>query len=253
MNLAELSMRFRTVVVTVVVMITAWGVVTFNNMPRREDPQFTIRTCVVQTRWTGAPAVKVEELITDKLEEELDSIEEVDFLNSETTNGQSVIYVNLDDNVPPREIKQVWDKVRAKVDLVQMPDASVRPVVNDEFGDTTVLLLGVYQTPLENESQIRPEHRYSPRDLEVFADQVRDAIRLLPDVAKVNKYGVQDEAIYIETDLANWSQLRLTSSRLRQIIEARNIVSPGGSLDTESGKFTSNRVASLMRSTKSRR
>lgn len=237
MNLAELSMRFRTVIVTFAALMTIWGIVTFTTMPRREDPEFTIRTCVVQTRWAGAPAIKVEELITDKLEEELDSIEEVDYLNSETTNGQSVIYVNLDDNVPTQEIKQVWDKVRAKVDLVEMPEPSVRPVVNDEFGDTTVLLLGVYQTPLEGEAEVRSEYRYSPRDLEVFADQVRDAIRLLPGVAKVNKYGVQEEAIYLETDLANWSQIRLTSSRLRQLIEARNIVSPGGSLDTESGKF----------------
>ncbi|MEO1524340.1 MAG: efflux RND transporter permease subunit [Planctomycetota bacterium] len=237
MNLAELSMCFRTVVVTLVTLMTVWGIVTFSTMPRREDPQFTIRTCVVQTRWAGAQAIKLEELITDKLEEELDSIEEVDYLNSETTNGQSVIYVNLDDNVPTNEIKQVWDKVRAKVDLVEMPDPSARPIVNDEFGDTTVLLLGVYQTPLENEPEVRPEHAYSPRDLEIIADKVRDAIRLLPGIAKVNKYGVQDEAIYLETDLANWSQLRLTTSRLRQLIEARNIVSPGGSLDTENGKF----------------
>ena len=237
MNLAELSMRFRTVIVTFAALMTVWGIVTFATMPRREDPEFTIRTCVVQTRWVGAPAIKVEELITDKLEEELDSIEEVDYLNSETTNGQSVIYVNLDDNVPTQEIKQVWDKVRAKVDLVEMPEPSVRPVVNDEFGDTTVLLLGIYQTPLEGEAEVRSEYRYSPRELEVFSDQVRDAIRLLPGVAKVNKYGVQDEAIYLQTDLANWSQIRLTSSRLRQLIEARNIVSPGGSLDTKSGKF----------------
>ena len=129
MNLADLSMRYRTVIVTLVILMTAWGIVTFNTMPRREDPQFTIRTCVVQTQWAGAPAIKVEELITDKLEEELDSIEEVDYLNSETTNGQSVIYVNLDDNVATSEIKQVWDKVRAKVDLTEMPDPSVRPVV----------------------------------------------------------------------------------------------------------------------------
>ncbi|MEL6107934.1 MAG: efflux RND transporter permease subunit [Planctomycetota bacterium] len=237
MNLAELSMRYRTVVVTFAALMTTWGIITFTTMPRREDPQFTIRTCVVQTRWAGAPAIKVEELITDKLEEELDSIEEVDYLNSETTNGQSVIYVNLDDNVATQEIKQVWDKVRAKVNLVEMPDPSVRPIVDDEFGDTTVLLLGIYQTPLEGEAKVRDEHRYSARELEIFSDQVRDAIRLLPGVAKVNKYGVQEEAIYLETDLANWSQIRLTSSRLRQLIEARNIVSPGGSLDTESGKF----------------
>ena len=257
MNLSAISMRYRPVVLTLVGLMTAWGTITFFTMPRREDPEFTIRTCVVATRWPGAPAIKVEELITDKLEETLDSLEEVDFLQSETINGQSTIHVNLTDDVPVRDIQNVWDKVRAKVDLVPMPASNVRPIVNDEFGDTTILLLGIYQTPLDNLTRdanggeplaevpfatdgyerIEVEHRYSPRQLEVYADKVRDAIRLLPGVAKVEKYGVQDEAIYIETDLGTWSQIDLTTGALRQLVESRNIVSPGGSIDTGDGKF----------------
>ncbi len=250
MNLANLSMRFRPVVLTLVGLMTAWGVVTFFTMPRREDPKFTIRTCVVSTRWPGAPSSKVEELITDQLEETLDSLEEVDYLISDTINGQSVIFVNLTDDVPVADIQNVWDKVRAKVDLVPMPAPNVRPVVNDEFGDTTILLLGVYQTPLEESTsdgaepfstdgyeQIESEHHYTPRELEVLADQVRDAIRLLPGVAKVEKYGVQDEAIYIETDLGTWSQIAMTTEELRNLVASRNIISPGGSIDTGDGKF----------------
>ena len=256
MSLSEVSMRYRPVVLTLVGLMTAWGTITFFSMPRREDPEFTIRTCVVATDWPGAPAIKVEELITDKLEETLDSLEEVDYLNSETINGQSTIYVNLTDDVPIRDIQNVWDKVRAKVDLVQMPAANVRPVVNDEFGDTTILLLGIYQTPIDEEAQtetgepnrdadfpndgydrIEADHHYSPRELEIYADRVRDAIRLLPGVAKVEKYGVQDEAIYIETGLGTWSQIELTTDTLRRLVESRNIVSPGGSIDTQNGKF----------------
>ncbi|MEM1227996.1 MAG: efflux RND transporter permease subunit [Planctomycetota bacterium] len=237
MNLSAWAMNRRPIIYTMVGLLTAWGVYTFFTMPRREDPEFTIRTCVVSTRWEGTPTVKVEELITDKLEEELDTIDEVDYLNSETTTGQSVIYVNLDDNVAPEDIQQVWDKVRAKVNVVEMPAQDVRPIVDDEFGDTTVLLLGIYQTPLEDETEVRPENRYSPRQLEIYADNVRDAIRLLPGVAKVDKYGVQDEAIYVETELGNWSQISLTSSRLQQLVAARNIVSAGGSIDTDAGKF----------------
>ena len=237
MNLSSLSMRYRPVVLTIIGLLTVWGTITFFTMPRREDPEFTIRTCVVSTRWTGAPTVKVEELVTDKLEETLASIEEVEFLNSTTTNGQSIIYVNLEDRVPVSDIQNVWDKVRAKVSLVQMPDQNVRPVVNDEFGDTTILLLGIYQTPLEGRDAVDEQHRYSPRRLEIYADQVRDALRLLPGVAKVEKYGVQDEAIYIETDLGTWSQLGLTTTSLRQLVASRNIVSPGGSIETDEGKF----------------
>lgn len=237
MNLSALAMKYRTIVITLVGLLTAWGVVTFLTMPRREDPEFTIRTCVVQTRWPGAPAIKVEELITDKIEETLDSLEELDYLNSETINGQSVIYVNLADDVPPADIQNVWDKVRAKVDLVEMPDSDIRPVVNDEFGDTSVLLLGIYQTPLEGNEFIDPNHRYSARELEILTDQVRDAIRLLPGVAKVEKHGVQEEAIFIETDLGTWSQLELTTGVLRTLVQDRNIVTSGGSIDTRQGKF----------------
>lgn len=237
MSLSEFAVNRRPIVYTFVGLLTAWGIYTFFTMPRREDPEFTIRTCVVSTRWPGTPTIKVEQLITDKLEEELDTIDEVDYLNSETTTGQSVIYVNLDDNVLPENIQQVWDKVRAKVSLVQMPADGIRPIVNDEFGDTTVLLLGVYQSPVGDQSTIDPANRYSPRDLEIYADQVRDAIRLLPGVAKVDKYGVQDEAIYVETGLGNWSQIDLTSSRLKDLIASRNIVAAGGTIDTKAGKF----------------
>ncbi|APZ93584.1 efflux RND transporter permease subunit [Fuerstiella marisgermanici] len=237
MNLAALAMRYRPVVLTFVVLMVGWGAFTFATMPRREDPEFTIRTCVVTTQWTGAPTVKVEELITDKLEESLDGIEEVDHLRSTTTNGLSVIYVDLDDRIPPGDIQNVWDKVRAKVDLVKMPTDNIHPIVNDEFGDTAVLLLGIHQTPLAGDDAIEDAHRYSPRDLELFADRVRDKIRLLDGVAKVEKHGVNDEAIYIETDLGTWSQVGLTSEALKHLVDARNIVSPGGSIDTENGKF----------------
>ena len=237
MNLAAWSMKYRPVVLTLVGMFTIWGLVTFFTMPRREDPEFTIRTCIVSTQWPGAPAIKVEELITDKIEETLDGLEEVKELRSTTINGLSTINVDLEDDVPVQDIQNVWDKVRAKVDLVEMPTDRVNPVVNDDFGDTSVLVLAVYQKPLEGESDVRKEVRYSPRELEIYADQIRDVIRLVPNVAKVEKFGVNDEAIYIETDLGTWSQINLTSGSLKQLIESRNIVSSGGSIDTEAGKF----------------
>tara|TARA_R110002049_G_scaffold46487_1_gene135125 strand:+ start:69199 stop:72540 length:3342 start_codon:yes stop_codon:yes gene_type:complete len=237
MNLAAVAMRYRPVVLTAVVLATIWGAVTFFTMPRREDPEFTIRTCVVSTQWPGAPTVKVEELITDKLEEALDGIEEVERIRSTSINGLSTIYVDVEDRVTAGDIQNVWDKVRAKVEQAQMPNDDIRPLVNDDFGDTAILVLGVYQTPMPGQSKIDPKVAYSPRQLEIYADQVRDSIRLLPGVAKATKYGVNEEAIYIETDLGTWSQIELTTGSLRQLVESRNIVSPGGNIDTDEGRF----------------
>ena len=238
MNLSSWSIRYRPIVLTLVALLMAWGTVAFLTMPRREDPEFTIRECAVTTSWPGVPAQRVEELITDKLEEVLDGIEEVDLLRSTTITGQSTIMVEIDDKLPPADIQNVWDKVRARVDQVQMPESTIRPVVNDEFGDTAILLLAVYQSPSHDRSQVREQDKYDLRELEVFADVVRDAVRLLPGVAKVDKYGVRNEAIFIETDLGTWSQLGITTSQLRELVSGRNIVQPGGKIETAAGRFS---------------
>jgi multidrug efflux pump subunit AcrB len=236
-SLPDFAIRHRTIVITIVILLVIWGVFSFLTMPRREDPEFTIMTCVVTTRWDGASAEKVEQLVTDPLEEVLDGIEEVDVLRSTSTNGQSTIYVDLDESLSPSVVDQVWDKVRARVKNVEMPESHIVPIVNDEFGDTSVILFAVYQQPLPGHAEVDPQHAYSPRELDVFSDRVRDALRLLPGVAKVQRFGVQEEAIYLETDAGAWSQLNLTSPQLRFLAASRNIIESGGTIDTADGRF----------------
>ncbi|CAK8987720.1 Nodulation protein NolG [Durusdinium trenchii] len=230
-------MRYRTTVLTCVILLVVFGTVRFFTMPRREDPEFTIMTCVVTTSWPGASAMKVEELITDPIEEVLDGIEEVDVLRSTSTNGQSTIYVDLDDSLSPSLVDNVWDKVRARVAQVEMPEPGITPNVQDDFGDTSVIVFSVSQVPLPGAEAIDPQHEYTHRELDVYSDRVRDALRLLPGVAKVERHGVRQEAIYIETDIGSWSVLGLTSSQLSDLASARNIIAPGGIIDTDEGRF----------------
>ncbi len=240
MSLPALAVKYQPIVTSLVLLAMATGAITYVTIPRREDPEFTIRVCVVSTAWPGAPAETVEELITDKIEQKLISIEEVELTRSTTQTGQSTVFVELEDSVPPHAIQGVWDKVRARVDLVPMPADNVRPIVNDEFGDTAVLLLAVHQTPTHGRDEIREQDRYSARQLEIFAEDVQDALRLLPGVAKVDMFGERQEAIYIETDLNNWSQIALTTAQLETLASQRNIIQAGGELDTQSGHYAVN-------------
>ena len=110
MSLAELSMRYRPVVLTLVSLLTIWGCVTFFTMPRREDPEFTIRVCVVTTTWPGAPAETVEQLVTDKIEQELVGIEEVKTVTSTARSGQSTASSQADqsDQAPLSQLLRLW-------------------------------------------------------------------------------------------------------------------------------------------------
>jgi len=237
MNLAAFAIRYRPIVFTLVFLLMAWGTMSFLTMPRREDPEYTVRTCAITTVWPGAPAVKVEELVTKPIEEACDRIDAVHLVRSTTTNGLSTVFVDAEETVSPETINNVWDKVRANVARVAMPEPGLTPVVNDEYGDTYVLVLAVYQTPLPGESQIVPADEYTLRELDVISEQIKDELRLLDGVAKSEQYGVVEEAIYAETDVGTWSQLKLTSDQLQKLIESRNIVAPGGLIDTGSGRF----------------
>jgi len=237
MNLSDFAVKHRPIVITLVTLLMSWGVYSFFTMPRREDPEYTVRTCVVTTVWPGASAQKVEELITKPIEEAVDRIDDVDIVHSSTITGMSTVYVDAEDSVSAEVIDNVWDKVRAYVARVEMPEPGLVPVVNDEFGDTSIILFSVYQTPLPGESEIDPEHRYSLRQLDVISENIKDELRLVDGVGKVEQYGVVEESIYIETDIGTWSQLELTTDRLKQLVEARNIVAPGGSIDTPEGRF----------------
>jgi len=238
MNLSAWAIRYRPIVLTLVVMLMAWGLISYFTMPRREDPEFTIRVCVVATSWPGTPAEEMEKLVTYPLEDVINGIEEVDEIRSTTINGQSTIFVELSDLISPKDIPNVWDKVRARVELVKMPDPAVRPVVNDEFGDTTVFLVAVHQEPSHDRQEIREQDRYTARELDIYADVVKDSLQLLPGVARVDRYGVREEAIFLQTDLASWSQLGVTTSTLQQLVADRNIVEAGGDINTSVGRYS---------------
>ena len=155
MNLAAFAMKYRPIVITVTMLLMLWGVISVMTMPRREDPRVHRAHLCRDLVWPGAPAEQVEKLVTKPLEEAIDSIDEVDVVYSETNVGISTIYVDAEDAVSAAQIDNVWDKVRARVQRVEMPDAAIVPDVNDEFGDTNVIVLCVYQQPLPGEDDSR--------------------------------------------------------------------------------------------------
>ena len=235
MNLPRFAITHPSVVVMAALLTSAWGVVAFLTAPRSEDPEFAIRTCTIATCWPGATAEKVEQLITDPIETIVDTLDEVDKVRSTTTVGQSVVFVDLEDDT--EDVDAVWDKLRAKVVQVraELPQGADAPFVNTDFADTAAMLLAVYQVPPPGRSDII--RAYTPREMEIIAERLQDELELLPAVARVDLFGVQDEVIYLETDAGSWSQLHLTSGDLRGLLQARNIVAPGGSIDTIEGRY----------------
>ncbi len=238
MSLSGFSLKFKSIVIALVALLMLWGMLSYFTMPRREDPEYIVRACQVLTNWPGTPAEKVEELITAPLEEEINTLDGIRWVRSETTMGRSAVYVELDRATPGDSVEQMWDKVRSRTRRVAMPEPGINPIVIDDFGDTNILLMALYQVPLPGDTGIKPENRYTHRDLDIFSERLKDEIKLLPGVAKIVRTGVREEALYIETDLGTWTQLSLKTNQLEELISRRNVVAPGGIIDTDVGRFT---------------
>ena len=220
MDLTRFAIDNNRVTAAFVIAVLFGGFSAFLTMEQAMDPGFTIRTAQVITRFPGANPERVEALVTDKLEKAIQELSELDFVNSTSKTGLSIVSVNIRDEFS--DMRPIWDKLRRKVGDVTptLPDGVLPPEVNDDFGEVYGTIIAV------------TGDGFSYRELKDTALQVRDALLRLNNTGKVEIFGIQDERVFVEFSDARLAQLGLSVSQLGQILESRNILIPGGSVLT---------------------
>lgn len=218
MTITELAIRRSRVTMVGIGLLLMAGVFAYFELPRAEDPGFTVRTAVVTTTFPGASPTRVEELVTEKIESAIQSMPELDSVISTSRTGLSQINVNLKPEFD--DLRPIWDDLRRKVEqvAVELPDGVSGPHVNDEFGDVFPIMLSILSEDA------------SHAELSEIAEEVRDQLLLIDEVGKVEIYGQQDERIFVEYRNSRLAEAGLSPSQLRSVLESRNIIIPGGSV-----------------------
>lgn len=239
-NLSAWALKHQSFVIFLMLATILGGVWSYQRLSRNEDPPFTIKTMVVSAVWPGASTADTVNLLTDKLEKKLSETPYLDFTQSYTRAGQSVIMVNLRDSAPPAEVPDVWYKVRKKInDIAPTLPAGVQgPFFDDEFGDT---FGSIYTFTADG---------FSSRELRDRVDAIRAELLTLKDIGKVNLLGVQEEEIVIEFSSAKLASLGINPSAAIEAIRAQNAVAPTGTVRTDEEKI-SLRVSGALVSEKS--
>jgi len=220
MSITQFAIEKNRITIIALVLILFAGIQTFKTMPRDEDPGFIIRTATVMTYFPGASPERIEQLVTDKLEKAIQQMPEIDYINSQSKTGVSIIFVNVQERYS--EMRPIWDNLRRKVDSAQgqLPDGIIGPIVNDEFGDvfgTIITITG---------------EGFNYAQLKNVADEVRDELLYIDEVAKVDIIGAQEERVFIEYNNARLAELGISPTQLQQILESRNVIFPGGDITT---------------------
>ena len=204
------------------VVLMLLGLAAYFQLGQDEDPPFTFRAMVVRTYWPGATAQQVAEQVTDKLERTLQEVPYADKIRSYSKPGESQIIFQIKDSSKAAEVANVWYTVRKKIGDMRgtLPGNIQGPFFNDEFGD----VYGVIYA-LESDG-------FNYAELKTFADNVRQNLLRVPDVAKVELFGAQDEKLFIEISQKRLAQLGLDMNQVLAQLGQQNAVESAGTMQT---------------------
>ena len=192
-------------------------------MPKDEFPHATIRQGVVVAVYPGATSEEVEQQVARPLERYLFTFGEVKREKTTTTsqNGMCIAMVELNDNVNNKD--EVWSKIKHGLNgfKAQLPAGVLAIVVNDDFGNTSALLIAI-------ESSQR-----SYRELKKYSDDLSDRLRHIPSVANVKMFGEQKEQISLYVDRQRLQAYGIGQQMLFSRLQAQGITTMSGSISDE--------------------
>ncbi|MEO1483102.1 MAG: efflux RND transporter permease subunit [Myxococcota bacterium] len=208
----------RVTLVFIAVLLLA-GISGYTSMPKQMDPGFIVRNAQIVTRFPGASPTRVEQLVSDPIEQAIQAIPELDFVSSTSRTGVSIVIVAIREEF--KDLRPIWDDMRRKVDAIRgnLPSGIIGPDINDELGDVYPMLFSM------------TSDGFSDRELKEISKTIRDQLLRLPGVAKVDILGDQEERVFVEYSNARLAQLGLSPTQLLGILQSRNIIMPGGQID----------------------
>jgi len=222
-NLSRWALQRPALTRYLMIVLMLLGVAAYFQLGQDEDPPFTFRAMIMRVFWPGATAQQVAEQVTDKLERTLQEVPHADIIRSYSKPGEALVVLVLRESAPPQEVPQVWYTVRKKVGDMRatLPAGVVGPFFNDEYGD----VFGVIYA-------LEADAGYSYAEVKTFADDVRQQLLRVPDVAKVELFGVQDEKVYIEISHKRLAQLGLDFNQVLAQLGQQNAVESAGAVHT---------------------
>lgn len=219
-NVIAWSMRNFRITFLLVGCLFVFGIYGLVRIPKQEFPEYTIRQGVVVGVYPGATSEEVEEQLAKPLEQFLMTYKEVKRPKTTSTsqNGMCYVMVELEDNVNDKD--EVWSKIKHGLASfkMQLPSGVAALVVNDDFGDTSALLI-----TLESDTR-------SYRELKGYMDDLSDRLRRIESVSNLRPYGVQSEQISVYIDRERLAAYGIGEKVISAALAAQGLTPLGGTV-----------------------
>ena len=219
MSLPEYSLKNRKVVWFFLFILLAGGALGFVTLGKKEDSVFVIKSASLVCSYPGATPLEVEQLVTEPIEREVQSMRLVHKITSGSDYGLSKILVELDPATRASEIPQLWDELRRKVLNIQprLPAGASPVTVADDFGD----VYGIYYG-------LSVDGGFTWAELRDWAQRIKTALVTVDGVQKVSLFGEQTPVVNVYVNLAALANFAIRPETIVATIGQQNTIVNSG-------------------------
>ena len=191
-SIIEWAMHYHQIVIFITSCLVAFGVWALYDINKNEFPDFTVRQGVLVTIYPGASSNEIEEQVTKPLENYIFTYKEVKKAKTKSysRNGISIIQIELNDDIDGANKDNFWSRFKLGVQNYKssLPSGVLALQVQDDFGDASSLLI-----TMESKDK-------TYRELNDYMDDLKEKLRNIEAVERLNVYGGQQEQIGVSVD-----------------------------------------------------
>lgn len=221
-NLSRIAIQNPAITIYLFIILLLAGSAAYFQLGQDEDPPFTFRLMVVRAFWPGATTMQMAQQVADPLEKTLQETPYMDRIRSYSKPGETTIFLEVKDSTPPDQVQNLWYTVRKKIGDMKgrLPPGVQGPFFNDEFGDVYGVIYAL------------SAKGFTPAELRDQADAIRQQLLRVPDVAKVEMIGLQEEKIFVEISQQKLARLGIDMRAVITALNDQNSVGFSGELAT---------------------
>ncbi len=219
-SVIALAIQLRTAVWVLMALFVFGGLFAYITIPKESQPSIEIPNIVITTLYQGASPNDIESLVTQVIEQEIQSINGIEKIESSSNEGVSTIVIEFDPTVSMDEANQ---RVREKVDLAKpdLPPEVEEPVVSE---------IDIQEFPIMN---INLAADYSLARLKEIAEDLEDKFEAIPSVLEVDLIGGLEREVQVNVDLLRLQGYNIEFDDIIDTLRRENANVPGGSVDVE--------------------
>ncbi len=215
MNISRYSILRPSVIIFFLAVMLLGGIYSFEELGKREDSTFVIKSAIVICPYAGATPLEVESLVSKPLERGLRTLSAVHKITSESHYGYARLVVELHPSTAPERIPQLWDELRRKVSDLrpELPDGVGDITVVDDFGD----VFGLYFA-------LCSDGGYTIEEIRNYINHITTQLYAIRGVEKVQISGLATEEVNIWLSPATLSAFELRPESIARTIRQQNSV-----------------------------